>query len=96
MHRSDEIIERGSSSTKPQMPHSRSKVALNAVVCDLIRPKSEIQRQIDVFIFNPPYVPTKEEEVLLAQVRGRIAGHHKNGPRLGAYYKALPATGEIG
>jgi methylase of polypeptide subunit release factors len=50
-------------------------LALNAVVCDLIGPlKSRLRRQIDVLIFNPPYVPTEEEEVLLAQARGEIAG----------------------
>ncbi|KAG8762149.1 S-adenosylmethionine-dependent methyltransferase [Ceratobasidium sp. 423] len=50
-------------------------VSLNAVICDLVQPfKSRLHGQIDVLIFNPPYVPTEEEEAMVAQSQGEIAG----------------------
>jgi release factor glutamine methyltransferase len=51
------------------------QVSVNPVICDLVgslRPR--LFRSIDVLIFNPPYVPTEEEEALDAQAEGDIAG----------------------
>ncbi|KDN50301.1 hypothetical protein RSAG8_01637, partial [Rhizoctonia solani AG-8 WAC10335] len=51
------------------------QVSLNAVICDLVQPlNSRLRGQIDVLIFNPPYVPTEEEEATIAQSQGEIAG----------------------
>ncbi|KAJ1311557.1 hypothetical protein OPQ81_010041 [Rhizoctonia solani] len=53
----------------------QNSVSLNAVICDLIQPlKSRLHGQIDVLVFNPPYVPTEDEEVVKAQSHGEIAG----------------------
>ncbi|CAE6432826.1 unnamed protein product [Rhizoctonia solani] len=50
-------------------------VLLNPVICDLLQPlKSRLHGQIDVLVFNPPYVPTEEEEAIIAQSQGEIAG----------------------
>ncbi|CAE6429903.1 unnamed protein product [Rhizoctonia solani] len=51
------------------------QVSLNAVICDLVQPlKARLHGQIDILIFNPPYVPTEEEEAMVAQSQGEIAG----------------------
>ncbi|KAF8708382.1 Methyltransferase, partial [Rhizoctonia solani] len=53
----------------------KNNVPLNAVICDLVRPlKPRLSGQIDVLIFNPPYVPTEEEEAIMAQSQADIAG----------------------
>ncbi|CAE6506344.1 unnamed protein product [Rhizoctonia solani] len=50
-------------------------VSLNAVVCDLVQPlRYRLHGHVDVLIFNPPYVPTEEEEAMIAQSRAEIAG----------------------
>lgn len=43
---------------------SRNCVSLEVVNCDLVGPfLSRIQNEIDVLVFNPPYVPTDESEI---------------------------------
>ncbi|KAH7345112.1 putative methylase [Rhizoctonia solani] len=50
-------------------------VSLNAVICDLVHPlRHRLHGHIDVLIFNPPYVPTEEDEAMIAQSQGEIAG----------------------
>jgi release factor glutamine methyltransferase len=42
-------------------------MTLSAIVCDLASPlASRLQGKVDLLIFNPPYVPTEEEEVSVA------------------------------
>ncbi|QRV90992.1 S-adenosyl-L-methionine-dependent methyltransferase [Ceratobasidium sp. AG-Ba] len=53
----------------------RNDVIVNPVACDLVGPlQIRLQHSIDVLVFNPPYVPTEEEEVFNAQAEGTIAG----------------------
>ncbi|KAG9082512.1 S-adenosylmethionine-dependent methyltransferase [Ceratobasidium sp. UAMH 11750] len=54
---------------------AQNKVIIDTSICDLVGPlRSRIRQNIDILIFNPPYVPTEEEEALEAQAQGSIAG----------------------
>ncbi|KAF8604945.1 S-adenosyl-L-methionine-dependent methyltransferase [Ceratobasidium sp. AG-I] len=54
---------------------SKNSVRIDPVVCDLVAPLlPRLFHHVDVLIFNPPYVPTEEEEALNAQAQGDIAG----------------------
>ena len=61
-----------------RLPHISlllSQVRIDPVTCDLVAPLlPRLLHHVDVLIFNPPYVPTEEEEALNAQVQGDIAG----------------------
>jgi len=42
---------------------------VSAIVCDLAGPlASRLRKNVDLMIFNPPYVPTGEEEASTAAV----------------------------
>lgn len=53
---------------------------LDPVLTSLVEALSpRLHGQVDVLLFNPPYVPTEEEEVRQAQEQGRIAGSWAGG-----------------
>ena len=49
--------------------------SMEAILCDLATPLlSRLQGQIDVLLFNPPYVPTEDDEVGIHDISAAWAG----------------------
>ncbi|WVR03406.1 hypothetical protein IAU60_000397 [Kwoniella sp. DSM 27419] len=52
-----------------------NNTTLNPIRCNLVQALStRLARQIDVMLFNPPYVPTEEEELAATQAQRGIGG----------------------
>jgi hypothetical protein len=68
---------------------------------DIGDPRSSPHASIDLKAktqrVQPLFTPWLNLDVMLCSpTLNFLTGHHENGRRLGSYYKALPATGEIG
>ncbi|KAH9968743.1 hypothetical protein BC827DRAFT_1165244 [Russula dissimulans] len=59
---------------------SQNKVPIDPLVASLARPlTSRLRHAVDLLVFNPPYVPTPDEEVDAAQRDAGIAGSWAGG-----------------
>ncbi|KIJ68716.1 hypothetical protein HYDPIDRAFT_81547 [Hydnomerulius pinastri MD-312] len=58
----------------------QNKIPLNPIICDLSRPLlARLRQSVDIILFNPPYVPTDQEEASYAQYGADIAGSWAGG-----------------
>ncbi|KAI0032509.1 S-adenosyl-L-methionine-dependent methyltransferase [Vararia minispora EC-137] len=61
---------------------SQNKISLDPLIGSLAAPlRHRLTRAVDVLIFNPPYVPTEEDEAAGAQVDAGITGAWAGGAR---------------
>ncbi|ETW87592.1 hypothetical protein HETIRDRAFT_306115 [Heterobasidion irregulare TC 32-1] len=59
---------------------TQNKIPLDPITAYLTQPlSSRLARSIDILVFNPPYVPTFDEEADIAQYRADIAGSWAGG-----------------
>ncbi|WRT63498.1 uncharacterized protein IL334_000403 [Kwoniella shivajii] len=57
-----------------------NNTTLNPILCNLLSPiQNRLERQIDILLFNPPYVPTDLDELIQTQIGKDIGGSWAGG-----------------
>lgn len=89
MYRAHRVPKQGTGSSLPlllfvcfvmNVTFLRVQVPLEPLVASLARPvTSRLERAVDILVFNPPYVPTYDEEMDAAQHDAGISGSWAGG-----------------
>ena len=78
---STDVNTRAAQITAATMGANGAGGASGSVVCDLVGPLAErLRGSVDVLVFNPPYVPTDEEEYQLSVKTHDISAAWAGGP----------------
>lgn len=78
---STDVNARASQITSATMSANGAAGVADSIVCDLVGPLAErLRHSVDVLVFNPPYVPTDEEEYQLSLKMHDISAAWAGGP----------------